>query len=271
MAGIEDARQRVRDLVGADIDVEVIATDPWQAQMLLADSYGAGRLHIIGDAAHQNPPWGGHGFNTGVGDAINLAWKIAAVLQGWGGAELVASYQSERRPVAQRVIDIANSNMSTLSTDLSDPGLLGEGDELAEALSRSARAVHQTKTEEFHSLGLVLGSGYTDQARTQAVSVSEYQPGVVAGARLPHHRLADGGSLFDVLGRGFTVLGSPDAVGPLVAEGERRGVPVEAVEERGEDWPDVVLVRPDQVIAWAGSSAEASMADQVWERALRGF
>ena len=92
-----EAAALVRGLVGADIDVEVLATDPWQARMLLTDSYGSGRAYLVGDAAHQNPPWGGHGFNTGVGDAVNLAWKLAAVLSGWAPAELLDSYEAERR------------------------------------------------------------------------------------------------------------------------------------------------------------------------------
>ena len=78
----------VRRLVGTtDADIEVLATDPWQARMLLADAYRRGRLFVVGDAAHQNPPWGGHGFNTGVGDAMNLGWKLAAVVNGWAPQE----------------------------------------------------------------------------------------------------------------------------------------------------------------------------------------
>ena len=77
----------VRSLVGADVDVEVLATDPWSARMLLVDRYRGQRVFLVGDAAHLNPPWGGHGFNTCVGDAVNLGWKLAAVLQGWAPAD----------------------------------------------------------------------------------------------------------------------------------------------------------------------------------------
>ena len=99
----------VRGLVGEDIDVEVIATDPWQARLLLSDSYGSHRTYLVGDAAHQNPPWGGHGYNTGIGDAVNLAWKIAAVTREWAPVELLDSYEAERRPVAEQTIALAGS------------------------------------------------------------------------------------------------------------------------------------------------------------------
>ena len=78
----------VQELCGDQIDVEVCATDPWSARLLLSDRFAGRRTFLVGDAAHLNPPWGGHGFNTGVGDAVNLAWKMAAVLQGWGGHDL---------------------------------------------------------------------------------------------------------------------------------------------------------------------------------------
>jgi len=101
-------------LVGTEIDAEVLGTDPWTARMLLADHYCSGRVFLAGDAAHLNPPWGGHGFNTGIGDAVNIGWKLAAVLGGWGGDGLLASYEAERRPVAERTIGEATANMSVL-------------------------------------------------------------------------------------------------------------------------------------------------------------
>ena len=110
----EDARRIVRGLVDADVDVEVIATDPWPARMLLATDYRDGRLFNVGDAAHQNPPWGGHGFNTGVGDAVNLGWKLAAVINGWAPERLLDSYAAERRPVEAQTIKLAHANMQAL-------------------------------------------------------------------------------------------------------------------------------------------------------------
>lgn len=276
-ASIDDdahAAAIVRDLVGTDVDVEVIATDPWQARLLLADSYGRSRMHLVGDAAHQNPPWGGHGFNTGVGDAANLGWKLAAVLNGWATPTLLDSYEAERRPVAQTTIDVATANMAALPVDLLDPALLAHGSAFEAARLRAAEVLQQTKATEFHSLGLVLGTGYTAAARAQAPDVSTYQPAVVAGARLPHHRQVDGGSLYDLLGPGFTVFGGAEHTAAFIRSAAARGVPLTTVtgEHLGSiPHPPVVLVRPDQVIAWAGHGADDDEADQAFCLALQGF
>lgn len=245
----------VRRLVGADIDVEVVATDPWQARLLLSDSYGRDRTYLVGDAAHQNPPWGGHGFNTGVGDAVNLAWKIAAVARGWAPAALLASYEAERRPVAEQTIALAEINMRALPTELGDAAMLSPGPDGAAA--RAAAAVVAAKRAEFHSLGLVLGYGYGPDAAAQAPSTDVYRPLACPGNRLPHARSADGGSLFDLLGREFTALGPAAAAQPLVDAAAGLGVPVVHVDPATRGFapvagPDVVLVRPDQHIAWVG-------------------
>ena len=117
----------VRSLAGADIDVEVLATDPWSARMLLVDRYRGERVFLVGDAAHLNPPWGGHGFNTCVGDAVNLGWKLAAVLQGWAPPSLLDSYEAERRPVAARTIAAAGGQEAFLAPSFADADLDDEG------------------------------------------------------------------------------------------------------------------------------------------------
>ena len=86
--------------------------------MQLVDRARRGRVFLAGDAAHLNPPFGGHGLNTGLGDAVDLGWKLAAVLDGWGGPALLDSYEAERRPVQDRVIEEATRNMRTLSGEL---------------------------------------------------------------------------------------------------------------------------------------------------------
>ncbi len=136
-----DTAQIVRSLIGVDVDVEVLAEDPWTARMLLSPTYRVGRTFLVGDAAHANPPWGGHGFNTCIGDAANLAWKLAAAVHGWAGPELLDSYQAERRPVARRTIDEAEINGAVLADDLMDPDLDSDSPAGDRARARAAEAL----------------------------------------------------------------------------------------------------------------------------------
>ena len=124
---IKDGADRGLELidaaVGTPIDATILSTDPWTARMQCVDHLRVGRVFLAGDAAHLNPPFGGHGLNTGIGDAVDLGWKLAAVLQGWGGAGLLDSYELERRPVQERVIAEAARNNAVLSTELTvEPG-----------------------------------------------------------------------------------------------------------------------------------------------------
>jgi 2-polyprenyl-6-methoxyphenol hydroxylase-like FAD-dependent oxidoreductase len=271
----------IRGLIGTDVDVDVIATDPWQARLLLSDSYGSGRTYLVGDAAHQNPPWGGHGYNTGIGDAVNLAWKIAAVTQGWAPTELLDSYEAERRPVAQQTIDLAATNMRALSTELGDAAIMLPGAAGVTARAAAAAVIPSRKRSEFYSLGLVLGYGYGPDAAEQSPSTDIYRPRARPGNRLPHSRSADGSSLFDLLGREFTVLGPAAAAQPLIEAAAELGVPISHADPQADgfapvDGRNIVLVRPDQHIAWVGQLSDRSpdpQRDPRWiiQSAIRGF
>ncbi len=137
-----DALALVRSLIGPGdgVQVRVVATDPWIARMLLVDRYNSGRVFLVGDAAHLNPPWGGHGFNTCVGDAVNIGWKLAAVLQGWGGSGLLDSYEPERRPVAAQTIADSSAQEKLLAPSFAS--LLDSGD-VADALQVKVRVLQR--------------------------------------------------------------------------------------------------------------------------------
>ncbi len=256
--------------VGSVIEIEVLAEDPWTARMLLSPTYRVGNTFLVGDAAHANPPWGGHGFNTCIGDAANLAWKLAAEIDGWAGPELLDSYQAERRPVARRTIDEAVANGTVLADDVMDPLLDDDGPDGDRARERAAEAL-QVKESEFHSLGLVLGYHYADSPLITSDGTAppypdpiRYEPSAVPGCLLPHVWLDERTSIYDVLGRGFTVLVDADAeVDPealrLALEALTDDVPVQLHSVRlpssspSELWQaPILLVRPDQHIAWRG-------------------
>src|SRR5439155_13991688 len=111
---------------------EVLSVLPWKRRELVADRYGEGRVFIAGDAAHQSSPTGGLGMNTGVGDAVDLGWKLAAVLEGWGGPGLLATYETERRPVAFGSV-MASSRVYQETTSLPGGAEIGQDSPEGEA------------------------------------------------------------------------------------------------------------------------------------------
>jgi 2-polyprenyl-6-methoxyphenol hydroxylase-like FAD-dependent oxidoreductase len=280
--GQADPHALIRGLVGTAIDAEILGTDPWTARMLLADRYRNGRVFLAGDAAHLNPPWGGHGFNTGIGDAVNIGWKLAAVIDGWGGDGLLQSYEAERRPVAERTIREAAANMSVLAPelgnqDLQAPDLVGE-----QARREAAQVIQATKDREFHSLGLVLGYQYdaspviVDDGTPPMPEGQVYKPIARPGARLPHMWLPDGASLYDRLGNGFSLLRFRDDVDatPIIEVAADRGVPLSVIELSGQTLEEIygaplLLVRSDQHVAWRGVSMDQRTAEAVIDR-VRG-
>ncbi len=274
--GDADPVQIVRALAGQPVDVDVLGTDPWQARALLAGRYRCGRLFLAGDAAHQNPPWGGHGFNTGVGDAVNIGWKLAAVLNGWAPAALLDSYEAERRPIAQQTIDIAASNTKALPHELSNPTLLGSDAQFEAARPAAAEAIMKAKRSEFYCLGLVLGYGYGSHAAAQTTDGSDYRPIAAPGNRLPHRWLHPGDSLFDRLGPEFSLLGDAKLTAPLTAAAAAAGLPLtlldtDVIDPVTQYGAELVLVRPDQHIAWLGHRVTAAAAESVLGQALAGF
>ena len=260
-------RELIDAAVGRPIDAEVLSTDPWVNRILLAAGYATDRVFLAGDAAHLNPPWGGHGFNTGIGDAVNIGWKLAATFEGWGGPALLNSYEAERRPVAEQTIDEATKNMGVLAIDLADPSLGAYGSAGEEARRGAAEEIQRAKYDEFHGLGLVLGYQYTrspvvvgDGTPPPPFDANSYQPTARPGARLPHVWLGDDRSLYDALGPGFTLLrlsrdGEPE---PFVRAARDRRVPLRTVDLSDRGLADLygaplVLVRPDQHVAWRGA------------------
>jgi 2-polyprenyl-6-methoxyphenol hydroxylase-like FAD-dependent oxidoreductase len=262
-----DPQALVRSLIGSapDVPVHVVATDPWVARMLLSDRYRSGRVFLVGDAAHLNPPWGGHGYNTCVGDAVNIGWRLAAVLQGWGGPALLDSYEAERRPVAAQTIADSAAQEKLLAPSFTGHPLTGDGATADRRRAEVAEAL-RAKDGEFHSEGLVLGYHYAaspvvvdDASPVPPHTPRTYHGSGRPGARLPHAWLPDGRSLYDALGDGFTLLRLRPAESAAFERSARaRGVPLTVVDLARTALHErygaaLVLVRPDQHVAWRGS------------------
>jgi hypothetical protein len=268
--GTREAVRLIDAATGAPSGAVVRSTDPWTARMQITDTMRRGRVFLAGDAAHLNPPFGGHGLNTGLGDAVDLGWKLAATLDGWGGPALLDSYQLERRPIQERVIREATANMAVTSPELLADNL--DTDDAAGERARHAAGerIQRAKRPEFHSLELVLGiridgspviAGDPDAGAPPGAS-SGTQP----GALLPHAWLGPGRSLYDELGEGFTlVVRRPGWAGGTIERAARaRGVPLRVLDlpvqdtppgvpgRPGQAGPAFTLVRPDQYVAWAG-------------------
>jgi 2-polyprenyl-6-methoxyphenol hydroxylase-like FAD-dependent oxidoreductase len=260
--GERDARALIDGSAGTLVEASVLSHDPWTARMQLVDRARDRRVFLAGDAAHLNPPFGGHGLNTGIGDAVDIGWKLAAVLEGWGGSGLLDSYEAERRPIQTRVIASAAANNRVLATDLLDDDADAAG-EVGERARRVAHTNIQTaKRAEFHALSLVL-----DLAYEQSPVIAADGPGPAlgddddpacearSGARLPHVWLEPGRSLYDELGSGLTllVLGD-DCTRAFERAARERGVPLRVVALdaalRDRYRAGLILVRPDQHVAW---------------------
>jgi 2-polyprenyl-6-methoxyphenol hydroxylase-like FAD-dependent oxidoreductase len=260
---------------GRDFDYEILSVMRWVRRELVADRYGTDRVFIAGDAAHLMSPTGGFGMNTGIGDAVDLGWKIEAAIKGWGGADLLRSYDTERRPVGLRNVAEASRNLRRmLSTRerLPGPEIFQPGPQNDAARKQYGDWFATIMRHEWFANGVMLGYRYDDSPLvwpdgTPAPSdVSHpYTQTARPGARAPHVFLADGRSTLDLFGRGFTLLRlAPDA--PNTTRIERaaaeRGVPLTRIDLAE---PQVlaayerrlVLVRPDGHVAWRADSVPA--------------
>jgi 2-polyprenyl-6-methoxyphenol hydroxylase-like FAD-dependent oxidoreductase len=265
-----------------DLPIEIVGTDLWVAHRLIADRYWRGRIFLLGDACHLHPPFGGFGMNMGIGDAVDLGWKIAAQLAGWGGDALLATYERERRKVHERTIAEAVRNFGSTSNQLVRPGLEDAG-LVGEATRREvADIILATKVREFMTLGIVLGARYEnspiiipDGSEPPPDHFMLYVPSAHPGCLAPHLWLADGSSLYDHFGAGFTLLiadGDRGEAAGFAAAAGSRNVPLTLLMPpdtrlRERYGARFTLIRPDQHVAWRGEALPAD-ADELIARVI---
>ena len=264
-----DALAMFRAAVGAEIDAKILSRDTWTAgHALVAERLGRGRIFLGGDAAHLFTPAGGLGYNTAIEDAVNLGWKLAAVIRGAGDTGLLHSYELERRPAAVRNTGFARGFAESLGRLTPKDGLEQDGS-IGEQLRREAGAyLERHGRAEFNIPGITFGTRYdgspiivSDGRAPPPDSANTYMPSASPGGRAPHLWLEEGRSLFDMFGFEWTLL----RLGPSPPQGDRLiraagllNVGLEVVDVAAEEArvlyeAPLALIRPDQVVAWRGS------------------
>ena len=267
----EEMKTQFEKTVAMPVDYEMLSCAPWRQNLLVADNYGRGRVFLAGDAVHLVIPTGGLGMNSGVGDAIDLSWKLAGTLNGWGGPNLLASYEIERRQVGVRNVEASRQASrgrrawrAMWRPEIRDQTPAGEA--ARAALARVAD-VEQRKSNEM--IGAELGYGYRgspviceEPGEGPPDDFMNYVPTTWPGARLPHVWLADGAAIQDMIPDGYVLLrlgrAAADAQ-PLKHAFASCGAPFSVLDIAGERprevyGCDLLLLRPDMHIVWRGNN-----------------
>jgi 2-polyprenyl-6-methoxyphenol hydroxylase-like FAD-dependent oxidoreductase len=257
----EQAKAMVQQTVGAPLRVEVIARAPWTAgHSLVAENFSRNRIFIGGDAAHLFTPTGGLGYNTAIEDAVNLGWKLAAVIKGIASEKLLASYEAERRPLALRNTAYAKGFADSLGNYVPPPEI-EDATPAGEAARRRAGEYYAAHGRaEFNIPGITFGGRYdgspaivSDGSTPPPDTANIYVSSACPGGRPPHLWMADGRSLYDLFGFEWTLLAFESS--DLADSPQLRILQLKNEEARDLYGADFVLIRPDQIVAWRGNSA----------------
>jgi hypothetical protein len=252
------------------IDFEMLSVNEWTQHLLCAERYGEGRVFVAGDAAHLVIPTGGLGMNTGVGDAIDISWKLAAMLAGWGGEQLLASYEAERRPIGLRNVKASRGAMTgRLGWRAAyHPNIRENTPAGADTRSRIAGLFDTQQRKVTEISGIEAGYRYVNSPIVSHEPGDgpnpdnpSYVPTTWPGARLPHVWLQDGDALHDRLGPGYTLLrlgGTRADTSSLEQSFREMRAPLEVQDVPGERPRDIyqfdlLLARPDLHVVWRGN------------------
>jgi 2-polyprenyl-6-methoxyphenol hydroxylase-like FAD-dependent oxidoreductase len=269
------AKAMFQEAFAAPLDIEIIARSAWNAgYTLVAEKFQRGRVFLGGDAVHLFTPTGGLGYNTAVEDAVNLGWKLASAINGWGGPNLLHTYEIERQAIAKRNTTYARAFADSVGSFVPPPELEDETPAGEIARKRAGDHLNYHARFEFNIPGITFGGRYdgspiviSDSVSPPSDSANVYQPTGCPGGRSPHLWLDGQASLYDALGFEFTLLqfGTRSVeTAPFQAAAASMKMPLSVVRIEGDEARDLygaelALIRPDQIVAWRGnSSAQAT-------------
>lgn len=259
-----------REAMGVDVNAQIIARWTWLAgRALVAEKMQRGRIFLAGDATHLFTPTGGMGYNTAIEDAVNLGWKLAAVLRGQAPEGLLDSYELERRPVALRNTGFARQFADEIGKIEAPPELEDESEPGSAARAKAGTFLTVQARREFSIPGVTLGYRYDgspvilpDGSLSPPDSPNTYIPSACPGGRAPHFWLGPDRSLYDVFGPEWTLLrvgpGAPQA-GNIVRAAAAARMPLAVVDLPMPELlylyeAPLALIRPDQIVAWRGKT-----------------
>lgn len=263
-----DRDECIRNILGVDESFvyEVISKEDWVGRRLVATDFRDRRVFIAGDAAHLWVPYAGYGMNAGIADGLHLSWLLAARLQGWGGEGILDAYVAERQPITQQVSHFAMDHAAKMIKARGEvpANIESSGAEGIAARARLGREAYDLNVQQFCCAGLNFGYFYdkspilvADGESAPAYTMSSFTESTVPGCRAPHFWLADGRSLYDALGPGYTLLRfSPFLdVSALQSAAADRRMPLTIVDIPDKGIPGayqhkLLMCRDDQHVAW---------------------
>ena len=257
--------------VGKSFEYEVISKEDWVGRRLVADRFRNDRVFIAGDAAHLWVPYAGYGMNAGIADGTHLAWLLAARVQGWADDRMLDAYEAERQPITEQVSQFAMDHAGKMIRARSavPPDIEADTEAGAAQRARIGAEAYELNVQQFCCAGLNFGYYYSDSTlivaddeAPPAYTMGSFTPSTVPGCRMPHFWLADGRSVFDALGPGYTLLQRDPGVktDTLVLAAQAHGVPLQVLDTPPRDgWPEpyrhaLLLVRSDTHVVWRGDA-----------------
>ncbi|MDX3985744.1 MAG: FAD-dependent oxidoreductase [Achromobacter sp.] len=270
-----DRDRSIRQILGVDdsFEYEVINKEDWFGRRLVADRFRDRRIFICGDAAHLWVPYAGYGMNAGIADAANLAWQLAAVVNGWGAPEILEAHVAERHPITSQVSYFVMDHAHAMATERRIvPQNIEAQDDAGRAVREEVgRRAYELNVQQYCCAGLNFGYFYDksplivyDDESHPGYSMGSFTPSTVPGCRTPHFVLPDGRSLYDAMGPDYCLLRlDADAdVQPLLDAAAERGLPLTLLDIPTGVAPQayrhaLLISRPDQHVAWRADTLPA--------------